>query len=466
MDYSPLSNLAYLVAAMLFIVGLKLLSRPSTAVLGNGLAALGMAVAIGGALIGRSNSGYIYILVGLVVGSAIGAVLAYTIKLTAAPKMMALFNGFGGGASVLVAGAVLLQRPAVDFSTDVVIAEALSGILGAISFWGSLVVYARLEEFSSLKNPFTPQVQRGLSIGLAALAILFSLLMTLVVPSYPYWGLSFYIVIMLLISVLTIVYTGPIGGADLPVVIALLHAASGLAAAATGFVLENHVLIIGGSLVGASGILLSRFLCREIDRSLLKVLLGRAEPGASKEANDELYANVRSTTADDVARLLKDARRVVIVPGYGLAVAQAQHAVRDLARLLEDRGATVEYAIHPLAGRMPGHMGMLLAEADIDFEKLKESRQINPTLDTVDVVIVISANDVVNPQAHSDEPGPLAGVPIIDVDKCRTVIVIKRSLSPGFAGIPNPLFGLPNTLMLYGDGQNAVLDIVRALKAE
>ncbi|MCA9218799.1 MAG: NAD(P)(+) transhydrogenase (Re/Si-specific) subunit beta, partial [Planctomycetales bacterium] len=256
----------------------------------------------------------------------------------------------------------------------------------------------------------------------------------------------------------------PIGGADMPVVIALLNSYSGLAAAATGFVIDNNVLIISGSLVGASGIILTNLMCKAMNRSLFNVLFGVMEGGGSVANADEVYATVRSTSADDVAMILDSAQRVVFVPGYGMAVAQAQHAVRNLAKLLEKRDVKVEYAIHPVAGRMPGHMNVLLAEADVPYEQLLEMDAINPTMETVDVAIVIGANDVVNPVARTDPQSPIAGMPIIDVDKARTVVIIKRSHSPGFAGIPNPLFAADNALMLYGDGQKAVLDIVNALK--
>lgn len=276
--------------------------------------------------------------------------------------------------------------------------------------------------------------------------------------------ITLYIFIALLASVLGVLLTNPIGGADMPVVIALLNSYSGLAAAATGFVIDNNVLIIAGSLVGASGVILTQLMCKAMNRSLFNVLFGVMDAGGSGGNADEIYANVRSTSAEDVAMILETAQRVVFVPGYGMAVAQAQHAVRNLGKLLEERGATVEYAIHPVAGRMPGHMNVLLAEADVDYDKLLEMDTINPTMDTCDVAIVIGANDVVNPVAKTDPKSPIAGMPIIDVDKARTVIIIKRSLSPGFAGIPNPLFAADNAMMLYGDGKDAVLEITTALR--
>jgi NAD(P) transhydrogenase subunit beta len=270
--------------------------------------------------------------------------------------------------------------------------------------------------------------------------------------------------VTLVASILGLTLVNPIGGADMPVVISLLNSYSGIAAGMTGFVIANNVLIISGALVGASGIILTQIMCKAMNRSLLNVLFGTLSDSGTGAKADDVYAKVRSTTPDDVALLLDGVQRVVIVPGYGLAVAQAQHAVRELGQTLEKRGVTVEYAIHPVAGRMPGHMNVLLAEADISYDNLLEMDQINPTLDTVDVAIVIGANDVVNPVAKTDPKSPIAGMPIIEVDRCRTVIVIKRSLSPGFAGIPNPLFAADNTLMLFADGKDAVLDIVKAVK--
>jgi NAD(P) transhydrogenase subunit beta len=277
-------------------------------------------------------------------------------------------------------------------------------------------------------------------------------------------GVAFYWLMVILGLALGVFLVISIGGADMPVVIALLNSYSGLAAAATGFVLTNNVLIIAGSLVGASGIILTQIMCRAMNRSLANVLFGVMGPTGESLSADEVYVNVKSTSADEVAMLLDVARRVVIVPGYGMAVAQAQHAVRDLVNLLTSRGVEVEFGIHPVAGRMPGHMNVLLAEADISYDKLKEMERINPTLDQADVVIVVGANDVVNPLARTDPTSPIAGMPIIDVDKARTVVVIKRSLSPGFAGIPNPLFAADNALMLFGDGKKAIVDITNALQ--
>jgi NAD(P) transhydrogenase subunit beta len=373
------------------------------------------------------------------------------------PQMVALFNGFGGAASILVAGAALVSEGRQ--APHAVIATAATGVIGAVTFWGSLVAYAKLQELKAFRKPWSLPGQQIIN-GLLAIVVVG---LGAVMLAGPDWNWA-YVPLVVLASLLGLMLVLPIGGADMPVVIALLNSYSGLAAAATGFVVNNNVLIISGSLVGASGIILTQLMCKAMNRSLTNVLFGVMGAGTSSASADEVYATVRSTSPDDVAMILESAQRVVFVPGYGLAVAQAQHAVRNLAKLLEARGIQVEYAIHPVAGRMPGHMNVLLAEADVPYEQLVEMNDINPTMETVDVAIVIGANDVVNPVARTDPNSPIAGMPIIDVDKARTVIVIKRSLSPGFAGIPNPLFAADNTLMLYGDGQKAVLDIVSAFK--
>jgi NAD(P) transhydrogenase subunit beta len=450
-------QLAYVLAAVLFILGLKYMAHPRTAVRGNLLGALGMLLAVIVTLVGVTD--FAYILAGLVLGTAVGAVLALKIQMTAMPQLVGLFNGFGGAASVLVAGAELIRGPGAGIAPEVMLtATAASGLIGAVTFWGSLVAYAKLQEIKGFKKSFSLPGQQAVNALLFAACL--ALAAWLVVGGTAW----IYLLIVLLASALGVLLVNPIGGADMPVVIALLNSYSGLAAAATGFVINNSVLIIAGSLVGASGIILTKIMCKAMNRSLTNVLFGVMEGGSLAADADEIYATVRSTSADDIAMILDGAQRVVFVPGYGMAVAQAQHAVRDLGKMLETRGATVEYAIHPVAGRMPGHMNVLLAEADVDYEQLKEMDEINLTMSTVDVVIVIGANDVVNPLARTDPNCPIAGMPIIDVDKARTVIVIKRSLSPGFAGIPNPLFAAENALMFFGDGQKAILDIVGAVK--
>jgi NAD(P) transhydrogenase subunit beta len=458
---TALIPLAYLIAAVLFILGLKNMSSPKTAVRGNLLGASGMALAIGATLVDGRVGGYWLIGITLIAGTAVGLWLAQTVPMTGMPEMVGLLNGFGGVASTLVAFADLLQSD--HQSIDTLLAIGLSGLIGTVTFSGSMIAFAKLKEYKQFKQPFALPFQTLINAGVL-LGIILLVAFMASTESFVIQVLC-YLAIVALALVLGVFLVLPIGGADMPVVISLMNSYSGLAGAATGFVIDNNALIISGSLVGASGIILTQIMCKAMNRSLGNVLFGKMAGGGKVASADEVYANVRSTTADDIAMILDGAQRVVIVPGYGLAVAQAQHAVRDLAKLLESKGTNVEYAIHPVAGRMPGHMNVLLAEADVSYDKLLEMDTINPTMDTVDVAIVIGANDVVNPSARLDPNSPIAGMPIIDVDKARTVIVIKRSLSPGFAGIPNPLFAMPNALMFYADGQQAVLDIVRAIKA-
>ncbi len=455
-------KIVYLISAVLFIIGLKQMARPRTAVRGNLIGAAAMLLAVlvtfRDVLAQSSGVNLFLIFAALVVGGVIGAWLALKIEMTAMPQLVAMFNGFGGIASVLVAGSEMARSGSLT-TTDVMVATALSGVIGAVTFTGSLVAFGKLQELEAFRNPLALPNGQLVNLGLAAAILLFACILVAGGWVSVFW------LIVILSGALGVLLVGPIGGADMPVVIALLNSYSGLAAAATGFVINNSVLIIAGSLVGASGIILTQIMCKAMNRSLTNVLFAVMDGGGDGAADvDEVYATVRSTSADDVAMILESARRVVIVPGYGMAVAQAQHAVRDMANLLIAEGVTVEYAIHPVAGRMPGHMNVLLAEADVPYDVLLEMDTINPTMETVDVAIVIGANDVVNPLAKTDPQSPIAGMPIIDVDKARTVVVIKRSLSPGFAKIPNPLFAAENALMLFGDGKKAVLDIVAALK--
>ncbi|MFQ5914191.1 MAG: NAD(P)(+) transhydrogenase (Re/Si-specific) subunit beta [Nitrospinota bacterium] len=452
-----LINLAYLIAAGLFVFALKGLAHPRTAVRGNLYGATGMLLAIVVTLVDRRILSYELIIIGLAVGAAIGAVLALRIHMTAIPQMVALLNGFGGGASVLVAGAAFLaQAP----STQLTVATVASGIIGAVTFWGSLVAFSKLQGVITEKAVlFTGRHVLNVALGLIALAV------GVQIVANP-GAAGFYWALVAVSSVLGVLLVTPIGGADMPVVITLLNSYSGLAACATGFVLNNNVLIIGGSLVGASGIILTRIMCVAMNRSMANVLFGVLGPVEGvTDTSDEIYAGrVKSASAEEVAMIFDTARRVVIIPGYGMAVAQAQHAVRDLAELLESRGVEVLYGIHPVAGRMPGHMNVLLAEAKVPYDKLKEMDEINLTMERTDVALIVGANDTVNPVARTDPSSPIAGMPIIDADKARTAVVIKRSLSPGFAGIPNPLFAADNTLMFFGDGQKAVLNLIGALK--
>jgi len=459
-----LVDIIYLVAASLFILGIKGLTKPRTAVRGNFLAAIGMLIAVLVTLLDKQILAFENILLGFVLGGAIGAVMAKKVQMTAMPQMVALLNGFGGGASLGVAAATYFQTlQGVGFGTEVtdLIAVAAIGVtvvVGAVTLSGSLVAFAKLQELIPGKPMGFPgmKVINGLLFA-AALVSLVSMVMT-PVDDTLFYGMA---VAALLLGFLLVL---PIGGADMPVVIALLNSYSGIAAASAGFIMGNTMLIVAGSLVGASGLILTRIMCAAMNRSLTNVLFGIMGEGGEIIDADEVYGGkVKSASPEEVAMLLETAQRVVIVPGFGLAMAQAQHAVRDLADVLQSRGTEVEYAIHPVAGRMPGHMNVLLAEAEVPYEQLVEMERINPTFEQTDVAIVIGANDVTNPMAREDKGSPIYGMPILNVDKAKTVIVVKRSLSPGFAGLPNPLFAKDNTLMMFGDGKQAVVDLTSAL---
>ena len=466
---STFINLIYLVASVLFILGIRGLTHPRTAVRGNLLGATGMLLAVVATLLDRQIFGagtdaVVWIVAGVGLGAAIGATVALRIAMTAMPEMVALLNAFGGGASALVAGAVLVSES--DPAVQTTVATVASGLIGSVTFWGSLVAFDKLR---GLLLPDRPVVFPGQQMVNAALGLVALGCGALVVIDAGIGGLGpvgWYAALVGVASLLGVLLTISIGGADMPVAIALLNSYSGLAAASTGFVLNNNILIITGSLVGASGLILTRIMCKAMNRSLVNVLVGAIAEGETSAADaDAMYAGrIKSTSAEEVAMLFDGARRVVIVPGYGLAVSQAQHQVRDLANLLEERGIEVEYAIHPVAGRMPGHMNVLLAEADVDYDKLKEMDAINPSFAQTDVTLVIGANDIVNPDARTDPKSPIAGMPILNVDQSRTVVIIKRSLSPGFAGVPNPLFAADNALMFFGDGKRAVLDLIAAVK--
>ncbi|MGA7104803.1 MAG: NAD(P)(+) transhydrogenase (Re/Si-specific) subunit beta [Candidatus Deferrimicrobiaceae bacterium] len=459
---AALINLSYLAASALFVFCLKGLSHPRTAVRGNLYGALGMLLAVAVTLLDRQIVSFEVILAGILFGSAVGAAFAVKVPMTAMPQMVALFNGFGGGASVLVAGASFLETIAAGSppSARFLVAVSLTAIIGAVTFFGSLVAFGKLQGLITEKAVvFRGQQAVNAAIGLVCVVLGGWLVTT------P-WNPASYLALAGVASVLGVLLVIPIGGADMPVVIALLNSYSGLAGAATGFVLENNVLIIAGSLVGASGIILTRIMCKAMNRSLGNVLFGiGGTVGTGPVPGEEVYeGRIKSASPEEVAMLFDTARRAVIVPGYGMAVSQAQHAVRDLANLLESKGVEVEFAIHPVAGRMPGHMNVLLAEANIPYDKLKEMDEANSGFAQTDVALVIGANDVVNPMARTDPDSPIAGMPILDVDMARTVVVIKRSLSPGFAGIPNPLFAADNTVMLFGDGKKAILELIAALK--
>ena len=458
-------DLFYLAAAVLFILGLKGLSHPRTAVRGNLLGSAGMLLAIVVTLLDRRIVSFETIVAGLVVGGLIGVVMAYRTSMTAMPQMVAVLNGFGGGASALAVGAALEEALKGGFVEEVsvqfTVAAALSGIIGGVSLTGSGIAFGKLQGLIKER----PVLLWGRhAINLVLLLVCLGLSVWLVAEptsSMPFWIL---VGVAALLGILVVI---PIGGADMPVVVSLLNAYSGLAAAGHGWVLNNSVLIIAGSLVGAAGFMLTALMCRAMNRSLPNVMFAGVGAVVATEAESEdIYAGrVKSASPEEVAMLMEGAQRVVIAPGYGMAVAQAQYAIQDLMNLLESKGVEVEFAIHPVAGRMPGHMNVLLAEANIPYEKLKEMDEINPTFRQTDVVLVVGANDVVNPLARESDPSiPIAGMPILNVDQARSVVVIKRSLSPGFAGIANPLFAADNTLMLFGDAKKMAMSLVAAFK--
>ena len=456
-------NLTYVVAALLLVLGIKRLSSPATARSGNVIAAVGMAIALVFTLLDPDIDRYWLIAAGVAVGTVIGFASARLVKMTAMPQMVALFNGVGGGAAALVAAAEFhrLAPDAGHVAGDVVGAILFSALIGSVSFAGSLVAFGKLQEVL----PGRPLVFPGQQ---AFNAVLFTALVALGAvagATEENWWIVALLAGALLFGVLLVL---PIGGADMPVVISLLNAFTGLAAASTGFVLDNAALIIGGTLVGASGTLLTILMGRAMNRSLANVLFsafGAAPSGAPAAAAVSDGQAVRETTAEDAAVMLAYARRVVIVPGYGLAVAQAQHNVRELADLLERRGVDVRYAIHPVAGRMPGHMNVLLAEANVPYPQLYDMEDINPEFPRTDVALVVGANDVTNPAARENPESPLYGMPILDVDHAANVIVLKRSMNPGFAGIDNDLYYNAKTAMLFGDAKASVEKLVTAVKA-
>ena len=448
-------NIAYIVASVLFIYGLKMLGRAETARRGNLVSALGMLLAI---VVTLSVSGlaYTWIFVGLAVGTVIGVVAARTVQMTQMPEMVALLNGSGGLASLLVGWAEYQRLPEADTFTAVAIFLAV--LIGGVTFTGSLVAFGKLSgrlEGKPIQFANQQLVNAALLGGALLIGIIFAL-----APGSVYVLFLLAILIALALGVLAVI---PIGGADMPIVVSLLNSYSGLAASMAGFIIGNNVLIVAGSLVGASGLILTNIMCKAMNRSLANVLFsGFGAVTATSSAVVE--GEAKAISAEDAYYLLEAAASVIFVPGYGMAVAQAQHMVRELADLLEANGTEVRYAIHPVAGRMPGHMNVLLAEANVPYEALVEPDDVNPTMAAVDVAIVIGANDVVNPAAREDAGSPLYGMPIINVDNARTVFVLKRSLKPGFSGVENPLFFKENTRMLFGDAKATLSTLVGEFK--
>ena len=453
---------AYLVAAVLFILGLKQLSSPKGARQGNQTAALGMVIALLATLplLHFTTGGLAVTILGIVIGAPLGAVSARRVKMTAMPQMVAAFNGVGGGAAALVAVSELLSQPSHP-PFALAFPSVLSIVIGGVSFAGSVLAFSKLQALLT-GTPITYPGQQVVN-GLIALAIVAMSVAILAFASIP----LYFVGLLVLALVLGVAFVLPIGGADMPVVISLLNAFTGLAVAASGFVLGNFALIVAGTLVGASGTLLTKLMSDAMGRSLANVLFGAfgsvvAGPAGAASAEGR---PVRSGSAEDIGTMLAYSRRVIIVPGYGLAVAQAQHAARELADELETRGVAVEYAIHPVAGRRPGHMNVLLAEANVPYEQLKEMDEINGEFKLADVALVVGANDVVNPAAHNTPGSPIYGMPILNVEQAKNIVFMKRSMRPGFAGIDNDLLYDPKTIMLFGDAKDSLTKLVAAVKA-
>ncbi|MCW3007423.1 MAG: transhydrogenase subunit beta [Solirubrobacterales bacterium] len=453
-------RVCYIVAFALFVIGLGGLTGPRTAVRGNRIAALGMAIAIVATLLTKGMGNWGLIVLGIVIGTAIGVPAARSVKMTAMPQMVALFNGVGGGAIALIAWAEFRSSGGFDFTpTYIAIFSLFSAIVGSVSFWGSNIAFAKLQELIS-GSPVKLPGQQVINIALLAIAVGCSV--AIVAGQTNEWV---FILILVAAALLGNFLVLPIGGADMPVVISLLNAFTGLSAAAAGISLDNTALIVAGMIVGASGTILTNLMATAMNRSILSIVAGGFGGGGVLPAasSDGVVRTARSTSASDAAVQMAYANSVMIVPGYGMAVAQAQHAVRELTRELEKRGVEVNFAIHPVAGRMPGHMNVLLAEADVPYDQLKEMEQANPLFSRTDVSLIIGANDVTNPAANDDPSSPIYGMPILEVDRSNSVIVLKRSMSSGFAGIDNPLFYADNTAMLFGDAKASVQEITTEL---
>ena len=451
------SNIFYVLAAVLFILGIKKLSHPKTARNGNFIAASGMLIAILATLLSYGAIDLQMIFIGMIIGSIIGATFALKVEMTQMPQMVAIFNGFGGSASALVAAAEFLKTgDATTFTYSTIV---ISIFVGTLTFTGSFIAFGKLQGFISGQPIVFPGQQ--LINALFALALLATGFFIVQDPSQ----MNYFYGVIIISAILGITLTIPIGGADMPVVISLLNSYSGVAAAATGFVLMNNGLIISGALVGASGLILTNIMCKGMNRSLANVIFGAVGlEQESSQGGSEKQVTIKSYSTEEAAMIFDAAEKIIVVPGYGLAVAQAQHAVREVAEFLEGKDKQVLYAIHPVAGRMPGHMNVLLAEANIPYEQLKDLDEINPEFEDCDVALVLGANDVVNPAARHDTSSPIYGMPILDVDKSRTVIINKRTMNTGFAGIQNELFGFDNSIMVFGDAKDMLQQLLKDLK--
>lgn len=450
MDNLILINIVYVIAAALFIFGLKLLGNPATARKGNMLSGLAMLVAIIVTLMDQNIVSYGWIMVSILAGSAVGVYVSKKVEMTGMPELVSLFNGVGGLASAAVAFAAMV---ASELSSGIASISVIALIIGSVTFSGSLVAWGKLSERVSGK-PIVFNQQAIANYGLIAATILFSSLYVLN-PS----SLFFIVAVILLALAIGVMVVLPIGGADMPVVISLLNSYSGLAACAAGFALENNLLIVAGALVGASGIILTNIMCKAMNRSLINVLTSGFQEVVTNEIVVE--GEIKPISAEDAFYVFEAAQSILVIPGYGMAVAQAQHAMKELQELLEKNDAEVVYGIHPVAGRMPGHMNVLLAEADVSYDLLLEMDEVNPRMENFDIAIVIGANDVVNPAARELEGSPIYGMPVINADLAKNVFVIKRSMSSGFAGVDNPLFFKDNTRMIFGDAKEVINNIVR-----
>ena len=451
------SNIFYVLASVLFILGIKKLSHPKTARNGNFIAASGMLIAILATLLSYGKIDLQMILVGMLIGSVIGATFALKVEMTQMPQMVAIFNGFGGSASALVAAAEFLKTG--DISAFTMGTIIVSIFVGTLTFTGSFIAFGKLQGFISGQPIVFPGQQVINAIFALGLLILgFYLVQE---PN----EMNFFYGVIIISAILGITLTIPIGGADMPVVISLLNSYSGIAAAATGFVLMNNGLIISGALVGASGLILTNIMCKGMNRSLANVIFGAVGlEQESSQGGSGKQVSIKSYSTEEAAMIFDAAEKIIVVPGYGLAVAQAQHAIREVAEFLESKDKQVLYAIHPVAGRMPGHMNVLLAEANIPYEQLKDLDEVNPEFEDCDVALVLGANDVVNPAARHDTSSPIYGMPILDVDKSRTVIINKRTMNTGFAGIQNELFGFDNSIMVFGDAKDMLQQLLKDLK--
>ncbi len=455
-------DIAYLVAAISFIYGLKMLSHPKTARNGNIIASAGMLIAIIATVYLGTDLNFTMILIAMAIGSIIGAFFAIRVEMTQMPQLVAIFNGFGGGASALVASSEFLKNQGADASIFLIVSITLSILVGTLTFTGSFIAFGKLQGIVTTK-PVTFPGQQLLNAILAIIMIAAAYMI-------PVYGIKAFYIIVGLSALLGILLVIPIGGADMPVVISLLNSYSGIAAAMTGFVLvqtnpsAGNALIICGSLVGASGMILTQIMCKGMNRSLANVIFGAVGGEVETGSAEGKEVNIKSYSTEEAAMIFDAAEKIIIVPGYGLAVAQAQHAVREIADFLEEKGKKVYYAIHPVAGRMPGHMNVLLAEANISYELLKDLDEINPEFEDCDVALVLGANDVVNPAARSDQNSPIYGMPILNVDKAQTVIINKRTMNTGFAGVQNELFGYDNSIMVFGDAKDMLVKLLSDLK--